>query len=89
VLLGRELLRDPFWVLHAAKELKHDIHWPVQYVQPLPLRLIKSLVSHQWLSLSLSPGTSGPSTDPALVSPTFPSLVGLTTRHKPRAINVQ
>jgi hypothetical protein len=34
-LLGRELLRDPFWVLHAAKELKHDIHWPVQYMQLL------------------------------------------------------
>lgn len=31
VFIGRELLRDPFWVLHAAKELKHDIHWPVQY----------------------------------------------------------
>lgn len=32
VFIGRELLRDPFWVLHAAKELKHDIHWPVQCV---------------------------------------------------------
>jgi 2,4-dienoyl-CoA reductase-like NADH-dependent reductase (Old Yellow Enzyme family) len=31
VFLGRELLRDPFWVLHAAKELKYDIHWPVQH----------------------------------------------------------
>jgi 2,4-dienoyl-CoA reductase-like NADH-dependent reductase (Old Yellow Enzyme family) len=31
VLLGRELLRDPYWPLHAAKELGVDISWPVQY----------------------------------------------------------
>jgi 2,4-dienoyl-CoA reductase-like NADH-dependent reductase (Old Yellow Enzyme family) len=31
VLLGRELLRDPYWPLHAAKELGVDIPWPVQY----------------------------------------------------------
>ncbi|OAM51325.1 oxidoreductase [Methylovorus sp. MM2] len=33
VLLARELLRDPYWPLRAAKELKADITWPVQYVR--------------------------------------------------------
>lgn len=31
VFLGRELLRDPYWPLHAARELKEDIEWPAQY----------------------------------------------------------
>ena len=31
VLLARELLRDPYWPLHAASELKVDYPWPVQY----------------------------------------------------------
>lgn len=31
VFLGRQMLRDPYWPLHAAKELGVDIAWPVQY----------------------------------------------------------
>jgi 2,4-dienoyl-CoA reductase-like NADH-dependent reductase (Old Yellow Enzyme family) len=31
VLLGRELLRDPNWPLHAAAALGDDVAWPVQY----------------------------------------------------------
>lgn len=31
VFLARELLRDPYWPLRAAQELKHDVPWPVQY----------------------------------------------------------
>jgi len=31
VLLARELLRDPYWPLHAAAELGDDIAWPEQY----------------------------------------------------------
>lgn len=31
VLLARELLRDPYFPLHAAKALGEDIQWPVQY----------------------------------------------------------
>ena len=31
VLLARELLRDPYWPLHAAKTLGVDIPWPKQY----------------------------------------------------------
>lgn len=33
VLLARELLRDPYWPIHAARELKVDYPWPVQYVR--------------------------------------------------------
>ncbi|MFG3056817.1 NADH:flavin oxidoreductase/NADH oxidase [Kitasatospora sp. NPDC048239] len=31
VLLGRELLRDPYWPLHAARELGAGRDWPEQY----------------------------------------------------------
>jgi 2,4-dienoyl-CoA reductase-like NADH-dependent reductase (Old Yellow Enzyme family) len=31
VLLGRELLRNPYWPHMAAKKLGHDKLWPVQY----------------------------------------------------------
>ena len=31
VLLARELLRDPYWPLHAARELGQDVAWPDQY----------------------------------------------------------
>ena len=33
VALGRELLRDPYWPLHAAKVLGEDIEWPAQYLR--------------------------------------------------------
>jgi 2,4-dienoyl-CoA reductase-like NADH-dependent reductase (Old Yellow Enzyme family) len=33
VLLARELLRDPYWPLHAAKVLGAEISWPRQYVR--------------------------------------------------------
>ncbi len=31
VLLARTMLRDPYWPIHAAKELSFDFPWPVQY----------------------------------------------------------
>ena len=31
VLLGREMLRDPYWPLHAARILGKDASWPPQY----------------------------------------------------------
>ena len=31
VLLARELLRDPYWPLHAARELHAQVQWPKQY----------------------------------------------------------
>lgn len=33
VLLARELLRDPYWPLHAAQQLREDVAWPPQYVR--------------------------------------------------------
>ena len=33
ILLGRELLRNPYFPLHAAKELGEDIQWPDQYIR--------------------------------------------------------
>jgi len=32
VILARQMLRDPYFPLHAADQLRHkDIHWPLQY----------------------------------------------------------
>ena len=33
VLLARELLRDPYWPLRAARELGHQVPWPAQYLR--------------------------------------------------------
>lgn len=36
IYLGRELLRNPYWVLHAAKTLGVDLEWPKQYERAKP-----------------------------------------------------
>ena len=36
VLLARELLRDPYWPLRAARELGHPLPWPRQYLRAAP-----------------------------------------------------
>jgi len=36
VLLARAMLRDPYWALHAARELNVDIPWPNQYLRAKP-----------------------------------------------------
>jgi len=36
IFIARELLRDPYWPLHAAHELGVDIPWPKQYVRAKP-----------------------------------------------------
>jgi 2,4-dienoyl-CoA reductase-like NADH-dependent reductase (Old Yellow Enzyme family) len=36
VLLARELLRHPYWPLHAAHALGADIEWPKQYLRARP-----------------------------------------------------
>ena len=33
IFLGREMLRDPYWPLHAAREHGVDIPWPAQYLR--------------------------------------------------------
>jgi 2,4-dienoyl-CoA reductase-like NADH-dependent reductase (Old Yellow Enzyme family) len=36
VFMAREFLRDPYWPLHAASELKQSVSWPVQYLRAAP-----------------------------------------------------
>ena len=36
VLLAREMLRDPYWPLHAAQALGDTVSWPVQYLRAGP-----------------------------------------------------
>jgi 2,4-dienoyl-CoA reductase-like NADH-dependent reductase (Old Yellow Enzyme family) len=33
VLLAREMLRNPYWPLHAADVLRQSVPWPVQYAR--------------------------------------------------------
>ena len=36
VILAREMLRDPYWPLHAAVTLRADVPWPPQYLRAKP-----------------------------------------------------
>ena len=36
VLLAREMLRDPYWPLRAARELGQQVAWPSQYLRAAP-----------------------------------------------------
>jgi len=36
VFMAREFLRDPYWPLRAARELKQPMSWPVQYLRAAP-----------------------------------------------------
>jgi len=36
VLLAREMLRDPYWPLRAARELGQPARWPAQYLRAAP-----------------------------------------------------
>jgi 2,4-dienoyl-CoA reductase-like NADH-dependent reductase (Old Yellow Enzyme family) len=36
VIIARELLRDPYWPLRAARELGQPISWPSQYLRAAP-----------------------------------------------------
>jgi 2,4-dienoyl-CoA reductase-like NADH-dependent reductase (Old Yellow Enzyme family) len=38
VVLAREMLRDPYWPLHAARALGADVPWPVQYERAKPAK---------------------------------------------------
>ena len=33
IFMARELLRNPYWPLQAARELGVDLNWPIQYVR--------------------------------------------------------
>ncbi len=36
VLMAREFLRNPYWPLNVARELKHPTSWPPQYLRAAP-----------------------------------------------------
>jgi 2,4-dienoyl-CoA reductase-like NADH-dependent reductase (Old Yellow Enzyme family) len=36
VIIARELLRDPYWPLRAARELEQSISRPIQYLRAAP-----------------------------------------------------
>lgn len=36
VLLAREMLRDPYWPLHAAQKIGQEASWPSQYLRAAP-----------------------------------------------------
>lgn len=38
IIMARELLRDPYFPLHAAHELGEDIAWPIQYDRAKPTK---------------------------------------------------
>ncbi|HEY6555099.1 MAG TPA: oxidoreductase, partial [Vicinamibacteria bacterium] len=38
VFLAREMLRDPYWPLRAARAVHQDVPWPQQYERAKPTR---------------------------------------------------
>jgi 2,4-dienoyl-CoA reductase-like NADH-dependent reductase (Old Yellow Enzyme family) len=36
ILMAREFLREPYWPLRAARELRQSVSWPVQYLRAAP-----------------------------------------------------
>jgi 2,4-dienoyl-CoA reductase-like NADH-dependent reductase (Old Yellow Enzyme family) len=36
IVMARAFLRDPYWPLHAARELGADVDWPLQYGRAKP-----------------------------------------------------
>jgi 2,4-dienoyl-CoA reductase-like NADH-dependent reductase (Old Yellow Enzyme family) len=47
VLLARELLRDPYWPLRAARELGHATPWPAQYLRAAPRDAPERVAAHE------------------------------------------
>ena len=47
VLLARELLREPYWPLHAARELGHSMPWPAQYLRAAPRDTPERMPAHE------------------------------------------
>jgi 2,4-dienoyl-CoA reductase-like NADH-dependent reductase (Old Yellow Enzyme family) len=47
VLLARELLRDPYWPLRAARELGQPMSWPAQYLRAAPRDTPERVAAHE------------------------------------------
>ena len=70
VIIARDLLRDPYWLLRAARELDQPISWPVQYLRvaskgSLPrvevdLKNLESCFEEQHVSNSGHPSSQRP-----------------------------
>jgi 2,4-dienoyl-CoA reductase-like NADH-dependent reductase (Old Yellow Enzyme family) len=48
VLLARELLRDPYWPLRAARELGQPMSWPAQYLRAAPRDSPERVAAHEF-----------------------------------------
>ena len=46
-LLARELLRNPYWPLHAAQELGFPVPWPAQYLRAAPAGSTERMPAHE------------------------------------------
>jgi len=47
VLIARELLREPYWPLHAARELGQTMSWPAQYLRAAPGGAPERMPAHE------------------------------------------
>ncbi len=47
VLLARELLREPYWPLRAARELGQAMSWPAQYLRAAPPASPERIPAHE------------------------------------------
>ncbi len=47
VLIARELLRDPYWPLRAARELGQPMSWPAQYLRAAPKDAPERIAAHE------------------------------------------
>jgi len=47
VLLARELLREPYWPLLAARELGHSMSWQAQYLRAAPRDTPERVAAHE------------------------------------------
>jgi 2,4-dienoyl-CoA reductase-like NADH-dependent reductase (Old Yellow Enzyme family) len=47
VLLARELLRDPYWPLRAARQLGQSMSWPAQYLRAAPRDSPERVAAHE------------------------------------------
>jgi 2,4-dienoyl-CoA reductase-like NADH-dependent reductase (Old Yellow Enzyme family) len=47
ILLARELLRDPYWPLRAARELGQPASWPSQYLRAAPRDSPERVAAHE------------------------------------------
>lgn len=67
VLIGRELLRDPYWPLRAARELRQDVPWPVQYLRAAPVGTVARSGNHAPLQAIASASPQNPGSEDDLV----------------------